>query len=226
MRRPLLLIRPEPGFAATAKRAHALGLSVIGAPLFAVRPVTWAMPDLSRYAGILFTSANAIREAGTLIRGLLHLPAFAVGEATAMAARDAGFVSVVTGEKDVAWIVARIGILGPQTILHLAGRDTMPFDARTVAVDKIIVYESVAIDPPPAWDSWLAKHPVALVHSPRAGDQLVRHVAEKSAIALVAISETAVEAAGQGWESVDVASEPRDEAMLALAQVRAQLIRH
>jgi uroporphyrinogen-III synthase len=221
----LLLIRPEPGFAATAKRAHALGLSVIGAPLFAVRAVAWETPDLARYAGILFTSANAIREAGAQVTKLLHLPAFAVGEATAAAARDAGFASVVTGEKDVAWIVARIGTLGPQTILHLAGRDTVPFDARTVAVDKIVIYDSVAVDPPTGWDNWLAKNPVALAHSPRAGEQLARHVADKAAIALVAISDAAAEAAGPGWESVDVASEPRDEAMLALAHVRAQHIR-
>ncbi len=222
MSRPLLLIRPEPGFSATAKRAHALGLTISGAPLFAVRPVGWDMPDLTRYAGILFTSANAVRQSGDRLVACLHLPAFAVGEATAAAAREAGFASVVTGEKDVAWIVALIGTLGPQTILHLAGQDTVPFDARTVSVDRIVVYESVAVDPPWEWQAWLSHHPVALVHSPRAGEALARQIPDKARIALVAISEAAAQAAGPGWESVDVASDPRDEAMLALAYVRAQ----
>lgn len=217
-----MLIRPEPGFSATAKRAHALGLSVIGAPLFAVRPVAWELPDLARYAGVLFTSANGVRAAGDAISKLVHLPAFAVGAATAVAAHEAGFASVVTGEKDVAWIVARIGVLGPQTVLHLAGADTVPFDAHTVMIDKIIVYDSMVIDPPAQWPHWLMQSPVALVHSPRAGAQLARHVPGKSRIALVAISDAAAHAAGPGWESVDVASDPRDEAMLALAQVRAQ----
>lgn len=222
MSRPVLIVRPEPGFAATAKRAQALGLSVIGAPLFDVRPVAWSLPDLSRYAGILFTSANAVRHAGPQIAALRHLPAFAVGEATAAAARGAGFVSVVTGEKDVAWIVALIGTLGPQTIVHLAGRDTVPFDARTVAVDRLVVYENVAIDPSGAWAGWLARCPVALAHSPRAAAALAVHTPEKADIALVAISAATAEAAGDGWESVDVPSDPRDEAMLALAVVRAQ----
>jgi uroporphyrinogen-III synthase len=222
MSRPLLLIRPEPGFAATAKRAHSLGLKIIGAPLFAVQPIRWELPDPARYAGVLFTSANAVREAGGKMARLVHLPAFAVGDATAAAACEAGFASVVTGEKDVAWIVALIGTLGPQTILHLAGRDTVPFDARTVVVDRIVVYESVAVEPPAEWHDWLSHHPVALVHSPRAGENLARHIADKRGIALVAISEAAAQAAGPGWESVDVASDPRDEAMLALAYVRAQ----
>ncbi len=139
-----------------------------------------------------------------------------------MAAHEAGFASVVTGEKDVAWIVARIGLLGPQAILHLAGADTVPFDAHNVGVDKIVVYRSLAIDPPDEWRAWLEQCPVALVHSPRAAEQLARHVDQKSGSALVAISDAAACAAGRGWESVDVASEPRDEAMLALAKVRAQ----
>ena len=90
------------------------------------------------------------------------------------------------------------------------------------SICQSVVYRSVAVLPPPEWQSWLVQRPVALAHSPRAGEQLARHIEDKSAVALVAMSEAAAMSAGLGWESVDVASEPRDEAMLALAQARAQ----
>jgi uroporphyrinogen-III synthase len=221
MSRPVLIIRPEPGFTATSERLKAMGLAVSGAPLFAVESVKWEAPDPARYAGILFTSANAVRHAGPALQSLIHLPVFAVGEATANAASEAGFASVVTGERDVAWIVARIGTLGPQSILHLTGKDTTPFDAMGVQIDRVTVYDSVAQPLPLAWDEWLSHSPIALVHSPRAAALFASHCASKDKIALIAISDAAAQAAGAGWESVDVAGEPRDEAMLDLARLRA-----
>ncbi|HLZ79132.1 MAG TPA: uroporphyrinogen-III synthase, partial [Sphingomonas sp.] len=97
MTRPLLVLRPEPGASATVAAAHALGLEAIAVPLFTVRPVDWIIPERTPEA-VLMTSANAARMAGAALHSLAPLPLYAVGAATAAAARDAGFTRIVAGE--------------------------------------------------------------------------------------------------------------------------------
>ncbi len=58
---------------------------------------------------------------------------------------------------------------------------------------------------------------VALIHSPRAGQRLSQLVRDRAAVRIAAISEAAADAVGQGWMSVDVAEQPADDALLALA---------
>jgi uroporphyrinogen-III synthase len=58
---------------------------------------------------------------------------------------------------------------------------------------------------------------LVLVHSPRAGLRLSELVDVRGAIAIAAISPAAAEAAGSGWERVESAEAPSDEALLALA---------
>jgi uroporphyrinogen-III synthase len=218
MNRPLLVIRPEPGNGATCARARGLGLDAFGVPLFEVRPIAWEAPDPQAFTALLATSANAIRHAGQALARYTHLPGFAVGEATAKAMREAGFASVVAGERDVAAIVARIATLGHQRLLHLAGRDATPFDAQGLSVEQCVVYASEPIVPGPDWQTVLSEHPIAFVHSPRAAARFAELAGTARAdIALVAISAAAADGAGPGWEEVAVAAEPRDEAMLALA---------
>lgn len=218
MSRPLLVVRPEPGNAATCARARALGLDARGFPLFAIRPVAWDAPDPARYTAFLATSANAIRHAGPHLARYAHLPGFAVGEATAGAMRKAGWTSVVSGDRDVAAIAARIATLGDHRLIHLVGRDATPFDPVGIGIETRIVYASEAMDPGPDWEALLAESPVTLVHSPRAGARLAMLAGDaRDGIALVAISTSAANAAGPGWEEVAVAPEPSDEAMLSLA---------
>ena len=62
---------------------------------------------------------------------------------------------------------------------------------------------------------------LAALHSPRAA-RLFADLADAAGIAratvgLIAISEAAAEAAGEGWRAKAVAPAPRDEALLALA---------
>ena len=58
---------------------------------------------------------------------------------------------------------------------------------------------------------------VALIHSPRAGRRLAELVEDRRTIAIAAISDAAAEAAGDGWQIVEAAEKPADEALLALA---------
>ena len=216
MARPLLVLRPEPGNAATVERATALGLEVHGAPLFAVAPIAWEVPDPAGFVGVLLTSANALRMAGDNLARFTHLPAFAVGSATAALAREAGFASVVVGESDVSRMMGRIATLGVQRLLHLSGADVTSYDLFGIAVERIVVYDSSAIEPAPDLDAILARDPVVLIHSPRAARHFaaIAGEAKRQGIALVAISSRAAEAAGDGGREVAIAAEPRDEAML------------
>jgi uroporphyrinogen-III synthase len=138
---------------------------------------------------------------------LKDLPVHAVGAATAAAARDAGFIVAATGEGGAA----AMRLPSDQRLLHLAGRDHLSSGAAMT----IAVYEARPIARPTGLDALGGC--VAAVHSPRAGHRLGELVAERSAIAIAAISPAAAEACGDGWQIVGVAAEPTDSALLALA---------
>jgi uroporphyrinogen-III synthase len=217
--RPLIVLRPEPGNTATTARARKVGIETHAVPLFNVEAIAWSADAPARYVGVLLTSANAIRHAGPKLQSYLHLPAFAVGEATATEARAAGFLSVVAGKGDIARLIAHISTLGLHRLLHLSGEQVTPFDAMGLEIDRHVVYRSVAVACPPPLTQLTAHAPVALLHSARAAvrfSQLI-DTGTRSTIVLIAISAAVAAAASDGWEKVAVADEPRDEAMLEIA---------
>lgn len=209
MTRPLAVLRPEPGNAATAARIEAAGLRAIRLPLFAVVPVAWQAPDPADYDALLVTSANAIRHGGRGLDRLRGLPVYAVGEATAAVARSAGFEVQEVGAAGVEAIVARSG---GARLLHLVGRDRV--DAGIAAV-TVYASDPLPVDPAPLLGS------VALVHSARAAARLGEIAPDRARIALAAISGTAAEAAGAGWAAVAVAAAPTDAALIAAARALA-----
>ena len=62
--KPLYVIRPEPGCAATMRAARAMGLEAHGFPLFEVRPLGWDAPPAASFDALLIGSANALRHGG------------------------------------------------------------------------------------------------------------------------------------------------------------------
>ena len=86
----VLVLRPEPGASATVEGARRRGLDAVAVPLFSIDPVAWDPPEAA-FDGLLLTSANAVRCGGEKLQSLRGLPAYTVGEATAEAAREAGF---------------------------------------------------------------------------------------------------------------------------------------
>lgn len=214
--KPLVLIRPEPGLSASADRARALGLEVIRWPLFRIEPVAWQVPDMDSHDAILLTSANAVRMAGSGLSQLLPLPVYAVGEATAAAARRTGLSVVEVGDGGVDGLLASI----PENVrlLHLTGADRIaPSVPRNIR--DIIVYRSVAIDHAPPKD---VAGSVIAVHSPRAGQALAGRIDIRDTIAIAAISEAAGKACGSGWAGIAVAAAPSDEHLLPLAATLCQ----
>jgi len=111
--RPLLVLRPEPGAAATLARAVAAGWQAIAAPIFNIVPLPWAAPDPADHDALMLTSANAVRQAGDALRLYRHLPVYAVGEATAVAAQSSVPITSTTAASNVT--TARGGITQAQS---------------------------------------------------------------------------------------------------------------
>jgi uroporphyrinogen-III synthase len=212
--RRLLVLRPEPGASATVGRARMLGFDVVAVPLFEVEPVCWEVPDPAGFDGLLLTSSNAVRHGGPQLQALLALPVFAVGEATAEAALQAGFKVIATGDSGIDGLLGSIEL--DARLLHLTGMDHREPHSAGHQIASIVVYRSKANDAP---DLSAAPGSVSLIHSPRAGRRFAELVADQSSIAIVAISQAAADAVGSGWESIAVADMPTDEALLATAAV-------
>jgi len=208
----LLVLRPEPGASATVVKARERGLNAAAVPLFEIEPIEWEAPEPARFDGLLLTSANAVRCGGPQIEALRGLKVYAVGEATADAAREAGFDIASAGEAGVDRL---LGSMEPDLkLLHLCGQDRRePGEARQ-SITAVTVYRSKPIEQP---DLSAGANSVALIHSPRAGRRFAELVSDKASIAIAAISRAAADAAGQGWMSVAVADSPSDDALLALA---------
>jgi len=214
----LLVLRPEPGASETAERARLLRLDPIKAPLFTIRPLAWEPPDPGDYDAVLLTSANAPRHGGPGLQELTALPCFAVGEATGMAAREAGFKNVRIGPSDGAAAVAEMARAGIARALHLCGRDHIVLRRQGLTVQPVPVYgadpvEALSVEARGAIDDGA----VVLLHSPRAARRFAELVTARSRLRLAAISDAVAEAAGDGWAAKEVAPAPRDEALLELA---------
>lgn len=223
---PVIVIRPEPGCAATLKAARERGLDARGFPLFAVCPLVWSAPPPQDFDALLIGSANALRHGGAALAAYRGMPAYAVGAATADAARRARLDVAGVGEGELQKALAR---LRPdhRRLLRLAGeaRVTLaPPDG--VSITERVVYASRPRPMPEALARCLRDPAVVLLHSGEAA----RHFASlcddggiaRAGIRLAAIGPRVAEAAGTGWDEVAVADRPHDTALLALAMEMCQ----
>jgi uroporphyrinogen-III synthase len=208
----VLVLRPEPGASMTVKRVRALGLDARAVPLFKVEPVAWQAPRPAGFDGLLLTSANAVRHGGDQLLKLLNLKVHAVGEATAAAARAAGFKVATTGEGGIDQLLGKMS--ASLRLLHLCGADRRSPEQAQQKITRTIVYRAQAIDRP---NLCAVDGSVALIHSPRAGRRFAELMLERSSIIIAAISQATADAAGDGWKAVEIAEQPTEDALLALA---------
>ncbi|CAN5472087.1 hypothetical protein BH09PSE4_BH09PSE4_03040 [soil metagenome] len=179
-----------------------------------MRPLEWTAPHPALHDALLLTSANALRHGGQGLAALKELPVLAVGEATAKAARVAGFDVALTGSADAQSLLAVAD--GFHRILHLAGRDHTV--RRGGAVTEVIaVYAS---DPIHASLS-PAEGATVVLHSARAARRFAELTdsqgIDRGRIRLAALSATVAQAAGSGWEAIAIAAFPDDAALIAAA---------
>lgn len=220
MKGAVLILRPQPGADDTAERARERGLEPVVAPLFTIEARDWTPPSPDRFDAILLTSANAVRHGGPGLGPFLALPCYAVGEATAAAARDAGFADVRTGPSDAAAVAAMMADDGIRSAFHPGAAETAPIAQPDVVIEHVPAYSSVAADRlSDVADSALRSGAVVLLHSPRAAAAFAGQIGERrERTRIAAISDAAAAAAGAGWAGVGVALEARDEALLDAAE--------
>lgn len=220
--RPVVVLRPEPGNRATIARLAESGINAVALPLFAVHPLDWTVPDPADFDALILTSANAVRGAGDGLSLLKVLPVYAVGEATATAARGAGIDVMTTGSDDATALLALARGAGVTRALHLGGRESMitPGTPGTDIVRRsVAVYASDAVAMPPRSLATMIDG-IALLHSPRAA----RHLAglidmagfDRRRMTLAALSPAVATAAGEGWAAIWTAPVPTDAALITL----------
>lgn len=222
-RQPLLILRPEPGAAMTAKRAFDEGWKPIVAPIFRIEPIAWGSPPADDYDALFVTSANAVRQAGKAISAYHGLPAYAVGDATARALKAAGFTDIRAGRGDAAVMLEAAAENGVARALHLAGEDYRDVGHDAISIDRRIVYRSAALDR--LGDKALAAlregGGAVLLHSGRAAEQFGRLCDEgripRGTISIAALAPAVLDAAGPGWRAMIAAAKPDDAALLAAA---------
>jgi uroporphyrinogen-III synthase len=218
---PLLVLRPQPGCAATLAAAQALGLAAHGHPLSQIVPVAWDAPDPAGIDGLLIGSANVFLHGGAALDALQAKPCHVVGDATAAAARAAGFAVAAVGEGGLQAVLDQI--VAPAHLLRIAGEEHIALSPPAgVTITTAIAYRTEALPLDPALPLLARGRAVVLLHSAATA----RHFAaecqrlgiDRAAIILAALGPRIAAAAGEGWRAVHLAAAPNDAALLELAR--------
>ena len=217
----VLTIRPEPGCTTTVEAGRAAGLPIEGHALFEIRPLPWDAPSPDGIDALLIGSANALRYGGTALEAFRDKPVYAVGGATGAAAEAAGFVVGACGAGVLQALVDTLDT--PLRLLRVTGAEHVPLTPPAgIAVTTRIAYESMALPLPGALAERLGEGALVLLHSAAAARHFAgecdRHGVPRKAVRLAALGPRIAAAAGEGWVEVHCATEPSDEALLALAR--------
>lgn len=234
----VLVTRPQPDAATVADALAARGHEAVTCPLLEIQPRV--IPEaqravLDRSAGLIVTSANAIRalqpQPALQLAPLLEKPLFAVGPATEAAARAAGFLDIRTGAADAEALVGLIAdywtpASGP--LLHLCGAEiagdlTASLAAKGFGVEALIIYDAVLLPalPARAADALGGTIQGVLLFSPRTASHFCALVTEAGreaaapGLTAFCLSAAVAEAARPlAWQAVRIADRPRTDALL------------
>jgi uroporphyrinogen-III synthase len=211
--------RTLPEADATAARLRNLGFEAVVAPVLEARVLAEARFDLAGVDALAFTSSHAVR-AFAALSAARDLPAFAVGDRTAEAARAAGFGKVRSAAGDAAALAETIAAMGVRRVLHpraavpAADLDAL-LAARGVTARGLAVYETAPSDlgaaPPDV--------AVVLVHSPKGAARVAGLVDSLRAGALTALCISRAAAAPlerHGFAEVRSAPFPNEASLLDL----------
>ncbi len=210
----------------TAIRARKLGLECTLLPLFTIEAVAWDKANAADYDGLLITSANAIAFGGAHLETLRDLPVLAVGEASAAAARKAGFDIAITGTSNAAALIESTYDAGLRRLLWITGEDhNDPAHPDDMIIVKRIAYAARA-NPVPDLSPVLTPECIITLHSPRAavyfGQMVDSQNLRRDVIVLAVFSPAVGKAAGDGWRDIIIADTPSDSALLSAVQSRAK----
>ena len=210
----------------------ARGVDAVLAPLLEIEPVAGRGVDLAGVRALLVTSANGARAlaAATERRDLTVL---AVGDASARAAREAGFADVEAAGGDVESLAALVRTrLAPSqgALLHAAGRERAGDLAALLAPDgftvwRAVLYRAHPVAALPATAEAALRDGVldaVLLYSPRTAGTFVRLVCAAglapscARLAAACLSPSVADVArALPWRRVAVADTPTEDTLIA-----------
>ncbi|SDG20786.1 uroporphyrinogen-III synthase [Pelagibacterium luteolum] len=152
LKRTILVTRPQPDAQRTAAGLAALGLDPIIVPMLEARFLKPALPSADGFAALVVTSANAIRALAAHPDGerFAHLPVYAVGDQTAVEARNAGFAAVTASEGTLHHLAETVIAARPTGPIfyaaphHQSGDLSGLLAPHGIDVETIILYEMQA----------------------------------------------------------------------------------
>ena len=203
------ITRTPPGGEATARRVRAMGLGAVVAPL--LYPEAMELVPPAPDEDVIFTSTNGVR----FFKGATGRTAWCVGEATAKAARGAGFADVRVGPGDVAELAARMTSELARPAVHWGGAHVRGDLVGELAraghrVRRVVAYRARAVEGCP-----VAKADVVLLHSSRAAQAYARLCTGRvrASVAISAATDAPLSGTSGGLMRF-VADAPTEAAML------------
>ncbi len=227
----LLVTRPEPEATAFAEELRRRGHEGVPAPLLRIEDCAPRGEEMfDRINALAVTSPRALAPLAPP-EWVKRLPLFAVGHASAEAARAAGFCRIVDAGRDVETLarLLRCRLAPGSRLLHPSGqtvaRDLTALLADSgIAVRRVVVYRALAAEEMPAQalnalrDGGLDG---ATFFSPRTAKTFVRlaresglEVTTRTLLAFCLSPAVAVGLADSSWQRVCVATQPDGPGLL------------
>jgi uroporphyrinogen-III synthase len=225
----VLITRPRQDSLLLKAEVEALGYAVMIEPLLAIAPIDQPALDLDDAQLLVLTSAHAVPALGERAR---TYPIYAVGEATAAAARAAGCARVHAAEGNVdnlARLIVENCRSSDGSVLHLSGEvirgglaeilNEHGFHYRRHLAYRAIPASRLSAATIDAWQRRVIR--AVLLFSPRSAEILVallrRHRLERhvDSTAAICLSEnTAMPCKGLAWKDIRPAARPDRAALL------------
>ena len=229
----VLVTRPREDAAGLAEALTARGCEAVLEPLFHVEFMDTAALDLSGVHAFLLTSANGAR---ALSRRDVsrELPVYAVGDATATAARDAGFEQVHSADGGVDQLAELVKDRVPHdagALLHVAGSEVAgnlggTLESAGYTYRRAVLYRAVPVKGLTAATVAALKDgdiDAVVFFSPRSAETCIelmrkaRLVRAARGLDALCLSRAVGEAASElTWRDVRVAPRPNQESLLGL----------
>ncbi|MDC1381855.1 uroporphyrinogen-III synthase [Candidatus Puniceispirillum sp.] len=248
MPKMILIIRPQPDANRDVALLKRYGVPALASPSMKGMQLHYKLPKPTDFSGIIMTSRNAVDTIATSrhTAAWAKMPIFVVGAASAAAARNAGFLDIIIGAGGGAGLLPSIRRYisdrkGTQDIDNLPlfwpSAVEISFDmvaalaAHEIAVQRLPVYQMIANDELDAVTTdKIGKGAIAAVvaMSSRSIRIFQKNLdaagkgSSRGRMALIAGSAAIAAAAGDGWQMVYVARQPRRSRLLAIAILRYQ----
>ena len=238
-----LIIRPKLDADRDVNLLRRYGVSAFASPSMTCIFKDVKLPDPADFCGVILTSRNAVDAVAKLdfVNSWKKMPAFVVGAASAAAAFNVGFSNIVVGTGGGRGLLKPIHqyiteITGKQDSLCLPffwpSATEISFDIVTsladyeISVKRLPVYQMTAnkgldVATKALLDNGSIASVVAM--SPRSirifreNIDAIGNGLSLAGISLIAGSAAIADAAGDGWQNVYVARQPRRSRLLAIA---------